>query len=275
MDEIAAVVGAGELSLPQARGLSQKIRDQFDLADVAVADLSDMIYRFDAGKGWEVMGYSTFESWAAKTLPWARSRCFALRQEATVRKSLIGPDIPTNRPVPGSHLRLLAKVDAPDRGVVYRKACDFAPMDENGEPMVEERHVAKAVRAYLADRQRETVAPAGDIVDGAGNAVTDPGLRAVFAAGPGFEAVLSLLGTLRKEIKKLADQPGGAILHHELDQVERHRSHIATVVRWSRPHLPCPWCKGTGLVANVTCRPCRGHRFVNAEAVQQKPAAVS
>ncbi len=82
----------------------------------------------------------------------------------------------------------------------------------------------------------------------------DDPLAAGLADGKQFDALIRQITSVYPEAKKLAEGYGGAFLDdHKLSELRAKLQNAAQVLRDTRPHCECPYCKGNG----VGCRQCR------------------
>ena len=248
-----------------AQAATKNIVAQFHAADSAVAEIRVSVFDFNAREGWLAMGYKSFHQWADACLPWEKSRCYNLLDEAEVEQKVISgaTGSPVDGVIPARHLTSLVKVDPDSQQRVYQQAVDLANVGHDGETMPpKQRDVDKAIRTYKE---------AQPTTDARGSSLSNETLDEVMDAANGFDAVLGILASLKTKLAALAKSPAGELLAGELDSINRHRGDIYRLVRFCRPYAECIYCGGSGAKNGRKCRGCKGRRWLNEISIKSAP----
>lgn len=253
-----------KLTASSARTATGVINSLHATMEASVAELREHILAFDNYRGWKLMGYDSLNKWAAACLPWSQSKCYALLVEARVQSRLTAAGEPYDGNIPAEHLQVIGKAPERRQANLYQQAVDLANVDNDGETKPPTtKQVRTVVRAFTA---------AQPATDARGTAVSTEALNEVMEGVAGFDAVQSILLALKTQISDLAVTPAGAMLAGELDSIERHRHEMWRLIRFSRPHMECVYCKGEGTQhSGSKCRACKGRGWLTELQWKQAP----
>lgn len=116
------------------------------------------------------------------------------------------------------------------------------------------------------DTMRVTV-----LKDGSGNPVA-PEHEAIFATRATYHAALKSIRELKKTVEDLADGPGGATLFRK--GVLSDLNSAARALKAAMPHVPCPYCSGTGMHPedpDAPCEQCHGAQYIDLTQYKVTP----
>jgi hypothetical protein len=190
-----------------------------------------------------------------------------------------GQPQPTTVPPPQNErqARELLKVPEERRQQVWNEAVETAPAGANGKPAVTAAHVKRVAEKGAGDLREashgvpaESTAAPAPLYDAA-LILIPPHLRPAFEAAPLFDKALEHFRQITTLTNQIGEGPAAA--HFKVGvSFERDLRNARDVVKFARPYVVCPHCKGSG--RGNGCSPgtgCRGMGWMTQDQYERVP----
>lgn len=187
--------------------------------------------------------FETFEGYCKKRWGISRPRAYQLiasTQAVENLSTMVDISPPSNE----RQARILADIESPqDQANVWVKANETAPKDKEGNPRVTAAHVAKVRDEVLGNGKAEPEAEPEEkqpaepkpILDALKQAVPEKLLPA-FECRASFSEIGRRIDELRRDIEKLAGEPGGFFLAKESQSIAGDLRQLKYRVTHNGPH---------------------------------------